>query len=68
MSDSLSTVVGFRIVFVVLIFFFGIYCGKNSVQESQYKQGQIDAIQGEVNYHLVDQPDGATVWMKKGGE
>lgn len=30
-----------------------------------YKKGQIDAISGDVKYHLVDKPDGSRVWELK---
>ena len=30
-----------------------------------YKQGQIDAITGNVKYELVKQPDGTTIWQRK---
>lgn len=31
--------------------------------ESQYKKGQIDALNGVVNYHLEKQKDGSTEWV-----
>lgn len=29
-----------------------------------YRQGQIDALTGEVRYELVDQPDGTREWVE----
>ena len=67
MSKDL-TAVTFVMSVAITFLFLGIYCGKISVQEYQYKQGQIDAIQGDVKYHLVDQPDGSRAWKRRGGE
>lgn len=30
-----------------------------------YRQGQVDALTGNVKYHLVDKPDGTKVWERK---
>lgn len=30
-----------------------------------YKQGQIDAVNGKINYELVKQPDGTSTWKRK---
>ena len=30
-----------------------------------YRQGQMDAIQGKIKYHLVEQEDGTTKWKRK---
>lgn len=31
-----------------------------------YKQGQIDCINGKIEYQLTKQPDGEMIWSKKG--
>mgnify|MGYP007090082872 CR=1 FL=1 len=30
-----------------------------------YRQGQVDALTGNVKFHLVDKPDGTKVWERK---
>lgn len=32
---------------------------------NDYKQGQIDALTGKVNYELKTMPDSTKVWVKK---
>lgn len=32
---------------------------------TEYKAGQVDAINGKIIYHIVSQPDGTTRWEKK---
>ncbi len=34
------------------------------VMNDYYKQGQIDALTGKINYHLVTKPDSTRVWEK----
>lgn len=43
---------------VVLLAAIEVVCGKT------YKQGQIDAINGEVKYHLVEQDDKSVEWRR----
>lgn len=33
--------------------------------ESNYRQGQIDALSGKVYYELAKQADGSVIWTKK---
>jgi len=33
-----------------------------------YRQGQIDALTGNIQYELVMQADSTRIWQKKGGE
>lgn len=42
------------IVFVVLF----------AAEMRGYEKGQIDAINGEIKYHLIEQPDQTVVWER----
>lgn len=56
---------GLAIVFTVasvITMAFGI----DAIAKEKYKQGQIDAVTGNMKYELVVQPDSTTTWeMKK---
>ncbi|HYF35124.1 MAG TPA: hypothetical protein VD994_07550 [Prosthecobacter sp.] len=39
--------------------------GKKEGHHDGYRQGQIDAATGKMNYVLTTQPSGEVVWMKK---
>ena len=53
----------------VLMVLLGVCLGGltlGSIRETNsYKQGQIDAINGTIKYHLVVQPDSTRVWELK---
>lgn len=34
-----------------------------SSYSSQYREGQLQCIKGEIHYSLVEQPDGTTIWV-----
>lgn len=52
---------------------FGVLCGCITggffaiiiVMDKAYKQGQIDALTGNIKYHLVAMPDSTKQWEKR---
>jgi hypothetical protein len=62
-KDDFNAVVGF-ICFVVVVSGLGFLCGAAFVQDSGYRQGQIDALTGTVRYRLKDNADGTRVWVE----
>jgi hypothetical protein len=47
-------------IFIVIVIYMSFVFGNNI----GYKNGQIDAINGQVNYHLEKQPNGEMEWIK----
>jgi len=43
---------------------FGYQSCVGDYYEDGYKQGQIDAVNGEIRYGLVEQDDGETLWQR----
>ena len=63
--EILKDIISGVLMLMLIIASIGItthYVGK----EKGYKQGQIDAINGNLKYELITQPDGTTKWEKKG--
>jgi len=56
-SYLLGLLVGFGIGFFI--------CGIFSLSQPDYKDGQIDAINGVIKYELQVQADGSTKWEKQ---
>lgn len=48
-----------------LITIMGVLLFWLELEEKYYKQGQIDAINGKVEYKLETQPDSSRAWVKK---
>ena len=59
MSDKVKTVI-YWLVFIIICLILiniGVYYG-------QYKDGQIDAINGKIYYELIESEDRSTQWKK----
>lgn len=61
-----------RVFFGVLLITFGLFLACVSVYnlfklelESEYRQGQIDAINGKIQYELKTMPDNSMQWVRK---
>lgn len=55
------------ILFLALIIFLGLLCMFASYSGG-YRQGQIDALTGNVVYELVEHPDGTKTWERKAAQ
>jgi hypothetical protein len=62
--DIKSSDVAFKILFlaVFLLCFYGYV--RTTSENRSYKQGQIDALTGKVQYKLVAMPDSTKVWER----
>lgn len=56
MDEVLGAIAGIMVIIVVLVFCSVIY-------DYGYKQGQIDAINGKIKYHLVVTDDKTSRWV-----
>lgn len=50
------------VISVVLFLFITTTVYPMTIYYYSYRQGQIDAINGKINYKLVKQPNGTIVW------
>ena len=55
----------FCLTFGSFLFFYSAYGLVKLEFESEYKQGQIDAINGKVQYELKTMPDNSIQWVRK---
>ena len=49
---------------IVVLIIIGIFVFIGLGGSIGYKEGQIDAIRGDIRYELVEQSDGSTDWKK----
>ena len=56
--------IGFIVIAVAIILLITIEI-LDDLEEHDYKQGQIDALSGEVKYKLVTNPDSTRTWIEK---
>lgn len=50
---------------IIITFLLGILAGIIFLNDFVYKKGQVDCINGVINYQLVTNPDKSTSWEKK---
>ena len=53
------------IITTTLLGVMGVMGILNIISTDSYKDGQIDAINGNIKYHLVTQPDSTVAWEEK---
>ena len=53
-----------EVIFGIVLFIFLVVWNNITFEKKGYKQGQIDAINGNIKYELVEQPDRTTKWKE----
>lgn len=57
---------GFATLFCALVVMFvSIFIWSSEWGQHKYKEGQVDALTGEINYELKTNKDSTRVWIKK---
>jgi len=65
--DTWGDLFGVLILLIIcaVLFIGGVLVGAKLSYETGIKQGQIDCINGKIEYKLEKQPDNTTKWVKK---
>ncbi len=55
----------YNLMILIVWLIFGVIVGILTSYDMGYEQGQINAINGKIEYHLVEQEDKSLEWEKK---